>query len=70
MLTKFVIIAILIGIIASLGAALVFMVKDGGSSERTARALTIRIGISIGLFMLLFVLWWAGLISPHGVTAS
>ena len=68
MVIKFIIIAILIAIVASLGAALLFMVKDGGSSERTARALTIRIGVSIGLFMLLFVLWWAGLISPHGVT--
>jgi len=69
MVIKLIIIAILIGIVASLGVALLFMVKDGGSSERTARALTIRIGVSIGLFMLLFVLWWAGLISPHGVTA-
>ncbi len=68
MVIKFIIIAILIAIVASLGAALLFMVKDGGSSERTVRALTFRIGVSIGLFMLLFVLWWAGLISPHGVT--
>ena len=69
MLTKVVIIAILLGIIASLGAALVYMMKDRGGSERSARALTIRIGVSIGLFMLLFVLWWAGLIQPHGVAA-
>lgn len=69
MFIKFVIIAVLIGIVASLAAALLFMVKDGGSSERTARALTVRIGVSIGLFLLLFVLWWAGVISPHGVTA-
>jgi hypothetical protein len=69
MFAKIVIIAVLLGILASLGAALVFMVKDRGQpTGRTARALTLRIGISVALFLLLFVLWWAGIIAPHGVT--
>ena len=62
-----VIILIFIGILASLGSALVHLVRGRGRSERTAKALTVRIGMSIGLFVLLFLLWWAGLIRPHGI---
>ena len=67
MFAKFLIIAILLGIVGSLGAALVFMVREKDGSARTAKALTVRISISVGLFVLLFVLWWAGVITPHGV---
>ncbi len=62
-----VIVLIFIGILASLGSALVHLVRGRGRSERTAKALTVRIGMSIGLFVLLFLLWWAGLIRPHGM---
>ena len=62
-----VIVLIFIGILGSLGSALIHLVRGRGSSERTAKALTIRIGLSAGLFVLLFVLWWAGLIRPHGI---
>jgi len=67
MLVKIVIVAVLLGIIASLGMALFYMVKDGGSGTRTARALTLRIGVSIGLFVLLLVLSATGVITPHGL---
>lgn len=67
MLGKILVIAVFIAILASLGSALVFLIKDRGGSTRTAKALTVRIGISIGLFALLFVFWWLGLISPHGI---
>ncbi len=67
MLGKVLVIAIFIAILASLGSALVFLIKDRGGATRTAKALTARIGISIGLFALLFVLWWLGLITPHGI---
>ncbi len=62
-----IIILIFIGILASLGSALAHLVRGRGSSERTAKALTVRIGMSVGLFVLLFLLWWAGLIRPHGI---
>ena len=69
MLTKVVIITILLGILLSLGMALFHMVKgQQGSSERTARALTVRIGVSIALFALLLVLGATGVINPHGIT--
>ena len=67
MVAKVLIVAILIGIVASLALALFYMVKDGGSTPRTAKALTVRISVSVALFALLFVLWGAGVITPHGV---
>lgn len=67
MLVKLAIIAILIFILASLGSALVFMMQDRGRSRRTAKALTVRISLSIGLFVLLMVAYATGLITPHGV---
>lgn len=67
MLGKILVIVIFIAILASLGSALVFLIKDRGQSTRTAKALTVRVSVSIGLFALLFVLWWLGLITPHGI---
>jgi Protein of unknown function (DUF2909) len=67
MLPKILIIVIFLGIVASMGSALFFLIKDKGQSDRTLRALTVRIVVSIALFALLFVLWGLGLISPHGV---
>lgn len=67
MLGKILVVVIFIAILASLGSALVFMVRDRGKSNRTAKALTLRIGVSVCLFALLFILWWLGLITPHGI---
>lgn len=67
MFGKILVTAVFIAILASLGSALVFLVKDRGKSDRMAKALTLRIGVSICLFALLFILWWLGLISPHGI---
>ena len=64
------IVIIFLGILISLGSAGVFLIRDKGRSTRTAKALSIRIGISIGLFLLLFLLQAAGLITPHGVMGS
>ena len=67
MLSKILIVIIFLGMIGSMGSALFFLIKDKGQSDRTLKALTVRIGVSIALFALLFVLWGLGLISPHGV---
>ena len=67
MLAKILVIAIFIGVLASLGSGLFFLVKDKGRSERAVRALTMRVAISIGLLCLLVLLWWLGLIQPHGI---
>ncbi len=67
MIGKFIVVVVFIGIIGSLGSALVYMIRDKGQTDRTVRALTFRIGLSVGLFLLLFVLYALGLITPHGV---
>ena len=56
---------IFLGILASLGSALFHLVKSRGH-ERTFEALRLRIGLSVGLFILLFVLAALGVIQPHG----
>ena len=67
MLTKLLVVAIFIGVLVSLGSGLFYLVKDKGRSDRTVKALTIRVGASIGLLCLLVLLWWLGLIQPHGI---
>ena len=67
MLAKLAVTVIFIGVLISLGSGLFFLVKDKGRSERTVRALTVRVGISIGLLCLLVLLWALGLIQPHGI---
>ena len=69
-LIRLVIIAALIAIVGSLGSAL-FHLSRGGEhdSAKMARALTIRIALSIGLFALLMLAWYVGLIAPHAVQA-
>ena len=67
MFAKLVVVAIFIGVLASLASALLYLVKDRGQSERAVRALTMRVGVSIGLLVLLVVLWALGFIQPHGI---
>ena len=50
-------------ILASLGSALYFLVKDKGNSTRTAKALTWRVAFSITLFSLLMLAYHFGFIS-------
>lgn len=67
MLFKLAVITILIAVFFSLGSSLIFMIKDKGRTQRTAKALTVRISLSLALFMLLMVGYAAGLITPHGI---
>jgi hypothetical protein len=50
---KIFVIAVLVMILGSLGSALVYLIKDKGSTDRTVKALTIRVGLSMALFLLL-----------------
>lgn len=65
MLIKVLIVLVLLAIVASLGSGLFYLVKDDGSTKRMARALTVRIALSVALFILLFIAWSNGLIQPH-----
>ena len=64
---KITIILILIIILISLAFSLFFLVRDKGESDRTVKSLTLRIALSIALFILLFIGYTAGLIKPHGI---
>jgi hypothetical protein len=59
---RIVVILFIIAILASLGSALYYLVKDKGESNRTVRALTLRISLSIVLFVLLMAGFYFGLI--------
>ena len=54
----------LVAIIASLGSAAVFMLRSGGDSKRMARALTLRVGLSVALFLLLMAGYYFGFFRP------
>lgn len=59
---KIFIIALLVMIVASLGSSLFYLMRDKGGTDRTVKALTIRVGLSITLFLLLMAGYWLGII--------
>lgn len=67
MLIKVLIVAALVAILISLASGMFFLVKDKGHSERTAKALTVRIALSVALFGLLMLGIFTGHIRPHGI---
>jgi Na+-driven multidrug efflux pump len=61
---RYVVIAMLLAIVLSLGSAAVFMLRGRGDSKRMARALALRVGLSVGLFVLLMAGYFFGLFQP------
>lgn len=61
------IIATLLGIVASLGHALFTMTSGPTNSKAMVKALTIRVSLSVALFVFLLISWRFGLIAPHGI---
>lgn len=59
---RIVVILFILLILASLGSALFFLITDRGQSRRTARALALRVGLSLTLFLLLMAGYYFGLI--------
>lgn len=64
---RIVVIAFLVVILASLGSALFYLVRDKGSGTRTVKALTVRITLSITLFLILMLSFYFGLIPKQGL---
>jgi len=60
---KILVILFAIFIVASLFSALYFLVKDKGHGERTVRALTVRVALSVVLFALLMLGYHFGIIT-------
>ena len=70
---NFVILIAFIGILGALAAAGFFMLRKGSGDRRSpnmARALAIRVGVSVALFLIILLSWWMGWIQPTGVPLS
>lgn len=66
---KILVIITLFAIVGSLGSALFHLSRGKGDSRKMARALTVRVGLSVLLFILLMAAWYNGLIQPHAMGA-
>lgn len=64
-LGRLIVVAVLVTIVAFLGSALFQLSRRQGDSQKMLRALTWRIALSVGLFLVLLLLWKLGLIRPH-----
>ena len=48
-----------------MASALVFLIKDGGKTRRTVQALTMRISLSVALFLFLLFGYYMGWFVPN-----
>lgn len=69
-LFKIAVLTLLALILLSLGSGMFFLTRDDSKGKRTVTALTLRIGLSLTLFVLLLVGYFAGWIQPHGLEAA
>ncbi|MFZ5486633.1 MAG: twin transmembrane helix small protein [Pseudomonadota bacterium] len=71
---KYVVLVAFLAILASLGAALFFMMRgdrpDKSKGRHMARALAVRVGLSIALFLGILLAWKLGYIQPTGLQVS
>lgn len=67
MFTKTIIFIVMLVILVSLASGLIFLVRDAGKSKRTVKALSWRIGLSLALFIFLFLAFSLGWIQPHSL---
>lgn len=68
---KIVIVIALIGVLAALASAGAFMLRKSRDMDRRdprmARALALRVALSVALFLFILVSWKMGWISPRGL---
>jgi small neutral amino acid transporter SnatA (MarC family) len=64
---KLIIILALIVIVWQLGAGLYYMMVDKGTTDRTVKALTWRIAVSVGLILAVMLMIYTGVIKPHDI---
>ncbi len=65
---KIVVILFLLVILYCLGSGVYYLIGNQASAAtKLAKALTWRIGLSLGLFLLLFVAYFLGWLHPHGL---
>jgi multisubunit Na+/H+ antiporter MnhF subunit len=54
-------------ILASLASALYYLIKDKGQSDRVVKMLTVRVVLSLTLFLLLMAGYYFGIIPQTGL---
>lgn len=69
---KWIIVVALVGVLGALGSAGFFMLRKPGpdrppADKRMARALAVRVGLSIALFLFILLAWQMGWIAPRGL---
>jgi len=65
---KWLVILCLVAIVVSMASALLYLFRGGeGGSSKMLRALTIRVAISVGLFVFLMVSYKLGWIGSQGL---
>jgi hypothetical protein len=57
---KLLVIVLFIAVLLSLGSGLFFLVNDRGESKRLVNALTLRVALSVLVFLLLMSSWLGG----------
>jgi hypothetical protein len=71
---KYLVVLAFVGIVGSLGSALFFMMRDGADGKpktsNMAKALAIRVGLSVALFLCILLAWKLGYIQPTGIPAG
>jgi uncharacterized protein YneF (UPF0154 family) len=64
-LSKLIVILVLIAILGSLASGLYFMMRDHDDSDRMVKALTVRVVLSISLFIFLMAGYYFGWFQPN-----
>ena len=68
---KYLIAIAFVGILGALAMAGVFMMRDGRDgkpkTDRMMRALAVRVGLSVLLFLFILLSYWLGWIRPTGL---
>jgi uncharacterized RDD family membrane protein YckC len=62
---RYLVIAMLIAIVASLASALWYMLRPGKDPKRMVKALSVRVGLSVTLFLILMAGYYFGFITSR-----
>jgi hypothetical protein len=69
---KYIVAVAFVGILGALGMAGVYMLRDGRDGKpktgNMMRALALRVGLSVLLFVCILLSYWFGWIQPTGIT--
>lgn len=68
---KIFMVVMLVAVLGALASAGIFMLRKDGDgdqrSHRMARALALRVGLSVALFLFILLSWWMGWVKPGGL---